>query len=415
MFLVICMTLGVAYTYSQETLQPLKKEEIAAIPGHKEMECMACHKTAPKSFDPKDKTDLLTEDMNALCRRCHNLVRVVRETHHLESTPPYTEIELNKELERLRLPMSKGAPTCITCHNPHAKPAENFFLNNTYLDFAISAKKMNPHWNDTMCAACHLKRPASSKELYFKFDNDFIKLCNICHDAISSQSLIHSVGMVPSPKIKAKIPKDFALSSSGEVVCITCHELKYQCLKQEFQRKALNPLFFRHGPYTTRTGLCYKCHDPSEYERLNPHDMINDEGEIAMDRCLYCHSEIPDTKTAEDISKVKFVLEADLKGLCQRCHRDRPHPGGSLARSNFDHIVKPSKKTVEWKVKSEKKRNVILPLEPGSGKVFCCTCHNPHERGVVLNVRGGKGSDSKKRLRLAEEFDLCDACHGWNK
>lgn len=415
LLLIICTTLLSGYAYSQETLsQPLKKEG-AALPGHKEMGCMACHKTTPESLDPKDKTELIDTNIDSLCRRCHNLVAVVRETHHLEPTP-YQEAELIAELERLGLPLSKGAPTCITCHNPHGIPAEDFFLNNTYLDFATASKKINPHWNEKMCVACHLKKPAGSNELYFKYNSDFIKLCNSCHELISSQNLIHSVGMVPEPKIKAKMPKNFKLNEHGEVVCITCHELKYQCLKEEYQRKVLNPLFFRGGPYKSRTDLCYKCHDPSDYSRLNPHDMISDEGEILTDKCLYCHSEVPDAKIADDISKVKFVLKSNLKGLCQRCHRPMPHPGGWLARATFDHNnVKPSKKAFEWKMNSEKKKGVILPLEPGSGKIFCGTCHNPHERGVILNVKGDRGSDDKQRLRLSYGFDLCATCHGWNK
>lgn len=417
----IILIMAIAYTVlplrdafcADATSAPLRKEEAVAVPGHKEMGCMACHRTTPKSFDPKDRTPLLTEDINSVCRRCHNFVAVVREGHHLEPTP-YTEEELLSEMEKMKLPLSKGGITCITCHNPHGKPPENFFLNSDYLEFANKSKWINPHWNERLCAACHSRRPVNSKDLYFKFDSDFIKMCDVCHDAISSQSLIHSVGMVPSPKVKGKIPKNFSLSRNGEVTCITCHELKYQCLKEEYNRRGLNPLFFRDGPYTTRTEICYKCHDESEYERLNPHDQINDEGEIIKDRCLYCHLEVPNPKNG-GINKVKFQLEANLKGLCQRCHRDRPHPGGSLARPTFDHIVKPSKATSEWKKKAEREKDTALPVEPGTGKVFCCTCHNPHERGVQRKVATDRGADNKQRLRLNDGYDLCDSCHGWNK
>lgn len=409
------MALPHGYAFGAEaTPTPLKKEEAVAIPGHKEMGCMACHKTTPNSFDPKDRTELLTTDINSLCRRCHNIVAKVRDAHYLEPTP-YTDKELVSELERMKFPISEGGINCITCHNPHAKPAENFFLNYAYLEFVNKSRWVNPHWNENLCAACHLTRPVDSKELYFKFDGDFIKMCNFCHETVSSQSLIHSVGMVPSPKIKAKIPKKFALSKKGEVTCITCHELKYQCLKEEFKRKALNPLFFRGGPYSGRTELCYNCHDRTEYERLNPHDQINEEGELIKDRCLYCHAELPNAKSSGGIRKVKFQLETDLKLLCQRCHRDRPHPGGSLARPDFDHIVKPPKTISEWKEKIEKKKNVIFPVEPATGKVFCCTCHNPHERGIQRRVPADKGADYNKRLRLDEGFELCDTCHGWNK
>lgn len=411
----LCMIFTYGHAFSADTTPlPFKKEEAVAVPGHKEMGCMACHKTAPKSLDPKDKTPLLTEDINTVCRRCHNFIAVVRETHHLEPTP-YTEKELIAELEKMNLPLAKGGITCATCHNPHAKPSENFFLNSDYLEFANKSKWINPHWNENLCAACHLTRPATSKDLSFKFDGDFIKMCNICHETVSAQSLEHSVGMVPSPQIKEKVPKEFALSKNGEVTCITCHELKYQCLKQEYKRQGVNRLFLRGAPYVKRTDLCYKCHEESEYKRLNPHDQINDEGELIKDRCLYCHTEVPNPKSGGGIRKVKFQMESDLKRLCQRCHRDRPHPGGSLARATFDHIVKPPPTILEWKNKSEMGKNVVLALEPGTGKVFCCTCHNPHERGVQRRIAADKGADNKKRLRLDEGFDLCDSCHGWNK
>jgi hypothetical protein len=414
--LLIAFHIMVSHTDApgEETaIQPLKKEEAAAVPGHEEMGCMACHKTTPKDFDPKSRTPLLTDDINSLCNRCHSVVAVVREGHHLEPTP-HTETELIAEMEKMKLPLSKGRITCMTCHNPHGKPPENFFLNDVYLDFANRSKWVNPHWNEKLCAACHLKRPVSPKELSFKYDGDLIKMCNVCHDAISPQSLIHSVGMVPSQKTKARMPKEFALSKNGEVTCTTCHELKYQCLKEEFKRRGLNPLFFRGGPYATRTEICYKCHDRSEYERLNPHDQINDEGEIIKERCLYCHAEVPDPKNG-GIRKVKFQLESNLKGLCQRCHRDRPHPGGTLARPTFDHMVRPKKTIYEWRKRSEKQKDVILPLEPETGRIFCCTCHNPHERGVQRDAAADKGADNKQRLRLYDGYDLCESCHGWDK
>ncbi|MEK7851341.1 MAG: hypothetical protein AAB275_05625, partial [Deltaproteobacteria bacterium] len=413
-FSALYLVLPHGYVFAEEAKAPLlKKEEAVAVPGHKEMGCMACHRTAPKSFAPKDRTELLTGDINSLCKRCHDSVAVVREGHHLEPTP-YTEKELISELDKLKLPLSKGNITCITCHNPHASPPEKFFLYSSYLEFSDKAKWINPHWSERLCAACHSTRPASAKDLNFKFEGDFIKICNVCHEVVSAQSLEHSVGMVPSPEIMGRIPKEFSLSRNGEMTCITCHELKYQCLKEESRRKGTNPKFFRGGPYTDRTDICYKCHAPTGYERLNPHDQINDEGELITDRCLYCHTGVPNAKT-DSIKKVRFQMQGNLKGLCQRCHRDRPHPGGSLARPTFDHMVKPSREVWEWKTKAEREKNVVLALEPGVGRVFCCTCHNPHERGVQRKIASDKGSDGRQRLRLNDGYDLCESCHGWSK
>ena len=56
----------------------------------------------------------------------------------------------------------------------------------------------------------------------------------------------------------------------------------------------------------------------------------------------------------------------------------------------------------------EKKNNIVLPLEPGSGKVFCGTCHNPHEKGVIKLKAAAKGADANKRLRMQK---ICKNCH----
>ena len=54
------------------------------------------------------------------------------------------------------------------------------------------------------------------------------------------------------------------------------------------------------------------------------------------------------------------------------------------------------------------KNQVNLPLEESTGKVYCGTCHNPHERGVIKNVTGSKGADEPKRLRAT---NICENCH----
>ena len=62
----------------------------------------------------------------------------------------------------------------------------------------------------------------------------------------------------------------------------------------------------------------------------------------------------------------------------------------------------------EYYDEQQQDSDVLLPLEPGTGKVFCGTCHNPHEAGVVKNAAATKGAGSKQRLRMV---DICEQCH----
>ena len=54
---------------------------------------------------------------------------------------------------------------------------------------------------------------------------------------------------------------------------------------------------------------------------------------------------------------------------------------------------------------------MIRPLEPASGRIFCATCHNPHERGVQRDARVDRGADGYKRLRTVGGETICSNCH----
>lgn len=358
--------------------------------------CSLCHVEGEA-----DRGTLLKDDINLLCSRCHE----EGEDHFIDPFP-YDRSGLETELGKRGVQIEKGGINCITCHDRHAESERVSYLYPVIHEFHMEIKRIVPHWRPGYCFSCHRTSPAVSADK-FKYGGDIVRVCSNCHDLVSGQLYIHAVGMVPSDRKKARMPENFALSKDGKISCITCHELKYQCLKKEYYRKEANPRFFRGGPYAVRTALCYNCHQRERYERLNPHDQINDEGELNEDICLYCHEELPDPQKDKGINRVKFVVE-DLKDLCQRCHRDRPHPGGHWI--NFDHLVKPPKRVRFWKSRTEKIKDVYLPLEPDTEKIFCCTCHNPHERGV-LRGKYNRGADSDRRLRLGAGFELCGACH----
>ena len=276
----------------------------------------------------------------------------------------------------------------------------------------------NPHWQNDGCLSCHKEKPKKNnlnRNNLKLHATDINKLCNSCHRSISKHKYIHPFGMAPSRSIKKNMPGSFSKAvkrGKGKLTCITCHDLPMTCLPQGKSKKGLNPLFFRGGPYKTRTQLCYRCHDKSKYKRLNPHDQISKKGVLNEKTCTVCHVSLEKLKTAKSINDVDFHSQEDLSAICSGCHPVKPHPGGSFSffsnKKGPNHLVKPPEDILEHKKKMEKKNNVIFPLEPGTGKVFCGTCHNPHEKGVIKVKAAAKGADADKRLRMQK---ICSNCH----
>jgi hypothetical protein len=148
---------------------------------------------------------------------------------------------------------------------------------------------------------------------------------------------------------------------------------------------------------------------------INPHEQINDEGEVLWGRCLICHRNVPDPNKERSIKDVKLRYKEEIKDLCFRCHPVKIHPGSegiSPAMSGFvapDHLVVPPRdKALNMRL-SKKEVYTNIPLDPANGKITCATCHNPHERGV-LSGRADWGADSSMRLRT-EGLDICQYCH----
>lgn len=274
----------------------------------------------------------------------------------------------------------------------------------------------NPHWQKDACQSCHKGKGRAQRNNLRSKDKDMDKLCNNCHTSISEHSYIH-VSNIKIPKAMHKrMPKSFKQAvkrGANKMTCITCHDLPMTCQSSRRKEKGPNPLFFRGGPYESRNGLCYHCHDQSKYKRVNAHKQISKTGKIQKEKCLLCHATDKNLTTAKTIEDVDFQVKDDLARLCWGCHRWKPHPGGSFTffsgkGGTPNHLVKPSARIRDRMEEMQKKNNVLFPLEPGTGKVFCGTCHNPHERGVIKHAAAAKGADSNKRLRMQK---ICINCH----
>jgi hypothetical protein len=254
------------------------------------------------------------------------------------------------------------------------------------------------HFTGKYCEECHESVPEKGQPPSLKFDGEFAQLC-WCH-GYTPGTYIHPVDVVPSEKKKLEIPDDMPLSK-GKLVCTTCHDMYAQC-QDDKRTKVINSKFLRGAPYPSRTTMCFKCHNRNQYKMLDPHNQLDEDGDIIELKCLYCHKKLPDV----EISRFKDIeLIGDMVPICKRCHVGvERHPAGQ------NHLRVPKAKTLKRMKGLELERGVILPLDY-EGKVTCATCHNPHERGVLpAESQGARGASEKFRHRISTDF--CKACHG---
>ncbi len=273
----------------------------------------------------------------------------------------------------------------------------------------------DPHWNPNGCIACHrsTKANASEKNIRYKAVE---KTCYNCHSPRFDHRYIHPNNVRPDEKMLAGMDKSMraTLAKSKNIInCTTCHEVKLQCQSNMKKQKATNPKFFRGGPHETRTQLCFLCHDKNQYQRLDPHKQIDKQGKLQAEKCRICHADpMERLNNITDINQLQFNAKQNLSTMCWGCHPWTPHPGGQFTffkkESGPDHLVKPSGHIEQRLKEMTQKNHIAFPLEPGTGKIFCATCHNVHEKNVIKNPEKAKGADSKKRLR---EQKICSYCH----
>jgi uncharacterized radical SAM superfamily Fe-S cluster-containing enzyme len=199
-------------------------------------------------------------------------------------------------------------------------------------------------------------------------------------------------------------PTDFAPADAssfplplydGRVRCLTCH----------IDDHMGSPFMLRGGPYTERRDICFECHYEEEYRFIYPHIMLDDKGKVAESDgkpvCLVCHSRTPDPR----VDRTKDVsFRADVAFLCWRCH-------SLMAKAilNQHVLLKPSSQMLRYIEQREQAMKVTIPLVPRD-RITCSTCHNPHQKGVIIYEPSAKGADEPDRLRL-QEPELCITCH----
>ncbi|MDH5572979.1 MAG: hypothetical protein OEY89_14540 [Gammaproteobacteria bacterium] len=275
----------------------------------------------------------------------------------------------------------------------------------------------NPHWNEKRCHGCHKGKPQKNKLRLENKDTD--SLCNNCHVIMTNHITAHPVDSDVPEKMLERMPEQFLTKLNqvrlkgkqlNKLGCISCHDVVKQCYKSGFVDKDINPMFIREGPYRSRSGFCYQCHNKQAYQRLNAHDQITDTGQWLNDKCLLCHEKVPQ-QDSDGNRDIELKVKDNFIDICLNCHQWNPHPGGNMPFKGGGgpmHLVVPSRQINEQRKKMMDLHQVNLPLENNTGKVYCATCHNPHERGIIKDVRNAKGADEPKRLRTK---NICENCH----
>jgi len=211
--------------------------------------------------------------------------------------------------------------------------------------------------------------------------------CLGCHEYGENH---HPVDFVPAYASNFPFPL-----YNHQVRCLTCHTEDHMG----------SPFMLRGGPYTNRREVCFQCHYEEEYSYIYPHIMLDDKDKVielnGKPVCLVCHSRMPDPR----VDRTKDVaFRADVAFLCWRCHSLM-----SQAVLNQHVLLKPSLDMLRYLEQNEQTMKVTIPLVPRD-RITCSTCHNPHQKGVIIYEPSAKGADDPDRLRL-QEPELCIACH----
>jgi doubled CXXCH motif protein len=266
----------------------------------------------------------------------------------------------------------------------------------------------NPHWRPDACGACHQGTPRPG-DLGLR-NQDRNALCNTCHERAPVPRFEHPVGVAPSSDMLARMrqSKLGKLSANGTLECTTCHDLPMQCLPERAGGRGLNPRFLRGAPYQARAEFCFQCHDSEGFQRLNPHDQRARDGSVKEGTCFVCHRRVPDRATVRGAAQADLLPFKEPNALCTGCHQIRLHPGGISARGGKlpNHTVKPSPKMATRLEQVGLREGVYMPLDE-RGRIFCATCHDPHQQGVLPNAPS-RAATEQHRLRMK---NICLGCH----
>ncbi len=262
------------------------------------------------------------------------------------------------------------------------------------------ARKTNIHFSAKYCLECHDTKKIDRRTKSLKYNGDFNKLCLDCHNG-GRPIHFHPLETRPDASNGVSIPSEFPLNG-GRLDCRTCHDIYLQCRDSEADKLLLKgQMLLRGMPYKSRLVFCYRCHDTARYPRYDPHQQIDGAGKVLADKCLYCHTGVPD---AGHTTYREVKLISSYGELCKGCHYLT-----AKQPLHVRHLRKPTREVVERMKEMQAEFKIVLPLDQ-EGNVTCVTCHNPHQKGLIPDQRAGAtGAGAAHRHRLAG--NMCIKCH----
>ena len=205
-------------------------------------------------------------------------------------------------------------------------------------------------------------------------------------------------------------PAEFFLKEDRKIGCKTCHGLE-KLAETPYDKIDKNaPDFLRKDGYKKLETFCANCHDKKVHERPNIHLMLEENGEIKKENCLFCHSEI--NKQRDKLRPlVDTHLRLPVEKICVGCHLKTPHFNSV---EHTDAKLEPDSKSSARKMKEhlknlEQEKGVRLPLGE-KGEVLCVTCHSPHPQGVL-----GEQNPTGKQVEGDAKKGIEYKNHSWNE
>ncbi len=214
----------------------------------------------------------------------------------------------------------------------------------------------------------------------------------------------HVIAIKPSQDIS--MPKAWPLKAE-KLDCISCHSNK-NIANIEAQLIDTNADdFLRDGPYPNLQSFCQNCHKNDNFQANNIHQMLDRNGEIKEQNCLYCHDKLPEQDDdkrnklpIDDLAKLRIAKET----ICFGCHLKTPHLNA------LEHQVTADEEMLKHIKNTERNKKIAIPLSD-KNQVICISCHSPHQRGVLaIDSPLGKQVNNNDLTRGVHY-----QAHSWNK
>ena len=200
-------------------------DSVVIRPHYRRSLCFTCHANS-------DDYALRSEDLNALCNRCHASGLIPSNIHPLRKVPPKITVPQG-------WPLADGALTCLTCHDqghedqpqrrrmlhggPYASPRA--VCRNCHSGVDLENSRLHQEINEgKSCELCHRTRPQPGTDTFKTVtliaDPDL--LCLRCHDQSAGDGSVHHSDVLGREIDEGHIPAELPLYN-GRVICATCH------------------------------------------------------------------------------------------------------------------------------------------------------------------------------------------------